>query len=608
MAVIDGEGELVSAHIAGVRRVDVVAVGVVDRHRAVGGLRCDGVAQRIAVDIGTGDGAGDLVILVAGSAAGDGHRRVIDGLDGDGRGSDGAGAGGIGDLVGEGVNAVEIQRRHIDELATAERHTAMARLAVDRVSGGVAGVDVAGRRRDVDAGSIFSAGGEDVGSNRCVIGSSQGDRHGLGRAGGQAIAGGKGEAVRAVVVGGRGVHVGAIGAEHHGAMRRARADGEGQCRAFDVGAGDGAADRGIFNACSRRGGGHGGVVDCRDGDVGGSNGRSARAIGDTVLEAVRTIEVGVRNVLELTGDQRNGAAGRVGNHGVGGGVAGVRIGGRWGDGDGDRIFSARSKHGVGRRAIVGAGDGDRQDAIAGRALAVGDRVGHGHSAGLAGADVVVGGVGRVEGVSTVGAEAQASDRRLGDGEREAQGVILCIGVIGGHGAGNGQAAFGGGIGVSVRDRRGVRLIGQHQHGQIGRRVGRVDRVGVGRIDRVIEIQGGGAEGGIAFQGCQTSHCCRQQRGAGGTASQLADQIGLRFGRNGARHVQVGGDFRRPLGVGETGEVGVQLCADICDVANSLEGGQVGEARGCVIQRLDHANDLDFKNIGKQICHLIIPRC
>ena len=251
MAVVDGEGELVSADIADVGRVDVVAVGVVDRHRTIAGLGADGVAQAVAIDVGTGDGAGDDGALVARGAAGDGHWRIVNGLNRDGGGGHRAGASRVGDPVGESVNTVEVERGHIHKLAAAERNTAMAWLAVDRVSGGVASVDVARRWCDIDADSIFSAGGEDVGSHWRVIGSGNGDRHRPRCAGGQAIAGGEGEAVRAVEVGSRGVDVSAVGAEHHRAAGRAGGHGKGQGRAFGVGAGDGAANRGVFNTIGR---------------------------------------------------------------------------------------------------------------------------------------------------------------------------------------------------------------------------------------------------------------------------------------------------------------------------------------------------------------------
>ena len=62
VAVVNGHGKAIGAGIVGVWRISEGAVGV-HRDRAVGGLRVQAVGQRIVVDVGGGDAAGNRRVL-----------------------------------------------------------------------------------------------------------------------------------------------------------------------------------------------------------------------------------------------------------------------------------------------------------------------------------------------------------------------------------------------------------------------------------------------------------------------------------------------------------------------------------------------------------------
>ena len=146
-AVGNQNAKRVSAVVVGSGRVGEGTVGI-DDHRAMAwiDIRVCGVGQRIALDICGGHGPGNVGVFSADRIGGNvKYRKVVDGSDRDGGRGHRDGARAVGYFVGEAVGAVEVGSWHVVEIAgdCIEADRAMGRLAVDRVSSGVACVYVA---------------------------------------------------------------------------------------------------------------------------------------------------------------------------------------------------------------------------------------------------------------------------------------------------------------------------------------------------------------------------------------------------------------------------------------------------------------------------------
>src|SRR5581483_7713052 len=397
-----------------------VAVGDVD-HRGVG--HRDGGGGGPAVAVGIGDLVGEVGLALE-AGGGDELHRIV---------------------AVDGGRAIVVGCDREGQRAIGSRVVAQD---VDVVQGGV-------HRRDqaavIDRGQVVDRGdGDGDGGRRAVVG---------------AVVGDEGEAVAAVVVGGRRVGVGAgagVG-DGHGAVGGAAVfavEGEGDRGALDrVAARQGARPGGVLGGGQDVGVGHRKVVDRvhRQGDRGGV-GVEVPVVG-LEREAVRPVVVGGGRVgVGAVGVEHQAAVGRSAHHGVGQAVAVDVAGGH--AGVEHRLLVDRRRGGVGHRGVVDRGDGDGDG---GRRAVVGAVVGDEAEAVAA---VVVGlrrvGVGAGGGVGdghgAVGGAAVFAVE--GEGDRGALDRVAAR-----QGARPG-GVLGGGQDVGVGHRNVVDR--DHRHGHSGR--------------------------------------------------------------------------------------------------------------------------------------------
>ena len=264
----DLEAEAVGAVVIRVRRVGV-RTGGAERDRAVGRLRDEGEGLGVAaVNVGRRDGAADRGVFERQCRAAVGYGSVVHSSDGDRCGCGGRGASAVRHLVGEGVSAVEVGVRNVDEAGAVEADRAVGRLRVHRVGRRIADIDVGRDGRHGDAGGVFLAGTSDVDGHGRVIHRSHVHRGDGGRGGTRTIGDGVGEAVDAVEVGNGHIDEPAqADVERDGAMQRRGADCVGQ-RVAGVGVGRRRrdVDRSVFVARSDHGQGGGRVIRAGDSD------------------------------------------------------------------------------------------------------------------------------------------------------------------------------------------------------------------------------------------------------------------------------------------------------------------------------------------------------
>src|SRR5262249_51120096 len=219
----------------------------------------------------------------------------------------------------------------------------------------VQGHGLAGGRGRIVDGDDGDGDGGDVGVHRAVIGP-------------------EGEAVGAVVVGGRcvGDGDGAGGAEvrdraaggaedAEGALGGRRDDGEGEAGAVDVGSAEGDGLGGVLGGADGLGSGDGGVVDGRHGDGDHGDVAGAGAVADDVLEAVGPVVVGGGRGIEgaIRIEAEGGCMQRTAHQGCRERVAGV-VGEEAGGPDHQRRVLARGVGVVrGHRGGVGGEHADR---------------------------------------------------------------------------------------------------------------------------------------------------------------------------------------------------------------------------------------------------------
>src|SRR5439155_245202 len=311
-AVAGREGEAVRAVVVGGRRVGGDVAG--HRHRAVGAVG-GAVGQGVAVHVAGAqrDAAGG--VFIGGERAVDRHRGVVDGVHRDGDGRRVRGRGAVAGREGEAVRAVVVGGRRVGGDVAGHRHRAVG--AVGGAVGQGVAVHVAGAQRDA-AGGVFIGGERAVDRHRGVVDGVHRDGDGRRVRGRGAVAGREGEAVRAVVVGGRRVG-GDVAAHRHRAVS-AVGGAVGQGVAVHVAGAQRDAAGGVFIGGERAVDRHRGVVDGvhRDGD--GRRVRGRGAVAGREGEAVRAVVVGGRRVGGDVAGHRHRAVGAVGGA-VGQGVA-----------------------------------------------------------------------------------------------------------------------------------------------------------------------------------------------------------------------------------------------------------------------------------------------
>ncbi len=521
--IADGVSEAVGAVIVGRRVVGVRTISL-DCHCAMCRIGCLGVGKDIAVEICRHRQGTCLDRVFAGDdrrVDGDRHRVGI------------RAAIAIADGIGKAVGAVVIGHGSIGiSTVGVDHHRAVRRVAGLAVSDSIA-IDIGSGWQSTCLDRVFSGGDHGTGGGRCIVDRADRDRHRVRIAAAIAIADGVGKAVAAVVVGHRRIGVGAVGVDHHRAMRRVAAFVVGDGVAIDVGGRWQATGLGgIFRRDDRRAGGNRLVVDGRDVDRNRIGVRSAVTVRYVVGEAVAAIVVRRRNIQiaavvvdnhpamrgstsravdERVTFQVRGRRQSAGLDGVFGRGDGI-IAGRWrivdrADRDGDRIGVAAAMnvaHRIGK-AVSAVVVGDRRIGVGtvgihhhravGRvaAFAVGDGIaidirGRWQAARL---DRVFG-----RGDGGAGGGRRIVDRA--DGNRHRVRIAAAIAVA--HRVGKAVGA------VIVGHRRiGVGAVGIHHH----RAVRRVAAFAVGdgiaidirgrwqaaRLDRVFGRGDGGAGGG-----------------------------------------------------------------------------------------------------------------
>ena len=310
------------------------------------------------------------------------NRERVDGVDGDGDGGGITAAVAVADVVGEGVQTIEVGGGGVSNRLVELDDDG----AADRLGGGGYRQDVAVDVRvivkdgDVDRGVLVGKR-EVVDRDRCIVDGVDGDGDGGGGAAAVTIADIVSKGVETIEVCCRRVGNRLVEFDEDGAADRLGGGGDGQEIAVDVRivVKDGDVDRGVLV-------GGGGIVNCQgivvngvDGDGDGGGGAPAAAVADVVSKGIEAVEVGGRGVsnrlVELNDDR---TADRLGGGGDGQEIAvdiGVVVEDRDVDGcvlvGGGRIVPGDW------RSIVDGVDGDGDCGGSAAAVAVADVVGEG---------------------------------------------------------------------------------------------------------------------------------------------------------------------------------------------------------------------------------------
>ena len=295
LAVGDGVGESVGTVVVGVRHVIERAVGIV-RDSAVRGraVRRQTEGQRIAIHIRRLDAAADRTVFLRAIGRVRRGRRVVDWrhIHRDRAGCDTAIA--VGHAIGERIRAVEIRVRHIGVRTVGiDRHHAVRRITVGRQGEGQRVAVHIGRRQAAGDVAVFRAGRRTARREGRIVHRRHIQRDGRGVRAALPVGDGVGEAVGAVVIGGRRVGVAAVRIDRDRAVRRAAVlrQRESQRVAIRIGRRQLAGDRVIFRAATRAVRG----VGCR-----------------VVAEIARRHDDAVEEFEKLDIHQRIGAVGRTG--------------------------------------------------------------------------------------------------------------------------------------------------------------------------------------------------------------------------------------------------------------------------------------------------------
>ncbi len=271
--------------------------------RRVAGL---GVSDGIAIDIDSDrQSAGFRDVFGSGHADCGGGWRVVDRRDGNADGVGIAAAIAVGNGIAECVGAVVVGHRRVHVRAVGGNgDAAVRRIAGLGVGDGIA-VDIDRDRQAAGFGDVFGGGHADCGGHRCVVDRCDGDAHGVGIAAATTVADAVTENVGAVVVGGRGVRVAAVGTNRHAAMRRIAGFGIGNRVAVGVsGDGQAAIPDGVFRRADAGRRSHRCPVAGGDSDADGLFARIAGDIGGDHGKGVAGLGSGV----QVAAGERHGAA------------------------------------------------------------------------------------------------------------------------------------------------------------------------------------------------------------------------------------------------------------------------------------------------------------
>ena len=327
------------------RRKGVLAVAGVHRNRAAASARRR-IGQRVAISISRQDLASNSHILRTAHRHIIRSRHIINSRYGNARSRSRGLTEAIGNTVGEAIRAIEVGIRRVGKCRAAriQHNRAIRSLRRNRIGQCIAGIHIRTRRRDRD-GRIFRAGGNDSLRYRRIIHSSNIHRNRLGDRPAVSIRHRVVKAASAIEIRRRRKGVLAVAGVHRNRAAASARRRIGQRVAISISRQDLASNSHILRTAHRHIIRSRHIINSRYGNARSRSRGLTEAIGNTVGEAIRAIEVGIRRVGKCRAAriQHNRAVRSLRRNRIGQRIAGIHIRTRRRHRD-KRIFSTGRRH------------------------------------------------------------------------------------------------------------------------------------------------------------------------------------------------------------------------------------------------------------------------